>query len=113
MLQPEVRDALRDSLHTVQNEIRSGVIPSHARAVDNHRERWVTFCHSHYLNPFRFNLTDPFLIFQVFTTCYRSGEIAPRGQPIRAGTVDGGLCAVGQRFAHMGALAYVRQPLAT
>jgi hypothetical protein len=60
-------------------------------------------CRSHYPDPFLFDLANPVPILQVFATRYRSGEIAPRGQPVRAGTVDDALHAVGQGFAHMGA----------
>jgi hypothetical protein len=79
------------------------VIPSRARAAAKHWERWVTFCRSHYLDPFLFDLVDLVPILQVFVTRYRSGTIAPRGQPVRAGTVDDTLCGVGEGFARMGA----------
>jgi hypothetical protein len=57
---------------------------------------------THYLDPFLFDLADLVQILQVFATRYRSGEIAPRNQPVRAGTVDDALRAVGQGFVRMG-----------
>jgi hypothetical protein len=59
--------------------------------------------HSRYLNPFIFDLADPVPILKVFATHYRSGAIVPRGQLVRAGTVDDALHTVGQGFACMGA----------
>jgi hypothetical protein len=103
ILQPEARDAFSSSLRVFQDEIRSGVVPSRARAANRHWECWVTFCHEHYLNPFLFDMSDPVPVLQVFATRYRSGEIAPSGQPVRPGTVDDALRAVGQGFAHVGA----------
>jgi hypothetical protein len=51
-------------------------------------------------------MSDPVPFLQVFATRYRSGEIAPSSRPIRAGTVDDALRAVGQGFACMGANIY-------
>jgi hypothetical protein len=101
-MQPAARDAFRNNLHLVQDEILSGVVPSCARVADRHWERWVTFCHKQYIDLFLFDISDPVPVLQVFATHHRSGEITPSGQPTRAGTVDDALRTVGQGFARMG-----------
>jgi hypothetical protein len=98
-----VTDAFRNSLGTVQRQIRDGVVSTHSRAADNHCQRWETFCHQDSLDPFLLGLQDPVPALQVFAARYRSGEIAPGGQVIRYHTVEDALRAVGQGFASVGA----------
>jgi hypothetical protein len=101
-LQTNVADAFRDSLGTVQRQIRAGVISTRARAADHHWQRWETFCHQHSLDPFLLGLQDTVPALQVFAARYRSGEIAPGGQAVRSRTVEDALRVVGQGFASVG-----------
>jgi hypothetical protein len=102
-LPTNVTDAFRNNLGAVQRQIRSGVVPTCARAADHHWQRGTTFCHQHSLDPFFLGLQDPVPPLQVFATRYRSGEIAPGGQAVRSRTVEDALRAVGQGFASVGA----------
>jgi hypothetical protein len=103
ILHPSYRDALRNSLGLVQQQIAAGVVPSRERAAENHWARWETFCEQHSLDPFLFKLEDPVPMLQVFAARYRTGKIAPRGNPVRSLTVEDALRAVGQGFARLGA----------
>jgi hypothetical protein len=86
----------------VQQQIAAGVVPSRERAAENHWSRWETFCEQHSLDPFLFELEDPVPMLQIFAARYRTGEIAPSGNPVRSRTVEDALRAVGQGFTRLG-----------
>ena len=99
-------DAFLRDLLTATNQVRSGVVPSRARAATGHWKRWLDFCDEVQIDPYlRTEDPDfdaiPFL--QVFATRYRSGIIAPRGKAVRARTVEDALRAVAQEMATVGA----------
>jgi hypothetical protein len=64
---------------------------------------WEKFTLESNLDPFLRNCSDPVPIVQVFAQRYRDGRIAPKGNPVRSGTVEDAVRAVGQAFTHLGA----------
>jgi hypothetical protein len=96
-------NALRADLSLVQHTIRTGVVSSRATAADNHWTRWTNFCIANQLDPLLCNVADPIPFLQIWGARYRDGRAAPSGQPVRAGTVEDALRAVGQTFASLGA----------
>jgi hypothetical protein len=54
------------------------------------------------LDPFLRNCSDSVPIIQVLAQRYRDGRIAPKGNPVRSGTVEDAVRAVGQAFTHLG-----------
>jgi hypothetical protein len=65
---------------------------------------WEKFTLESNLDPFLRTCFDPVPIIQVFAQRYRDGRIAPKGNPVRSGTVEDAVRAVGQAFTHLGAL---------
>lgn len=63
----------------------------------------MEFCADHGLDPFDLQGFDPVPFLQVFAARYRDGRIAPRGKPVRSGTVSEALRNVGQAYKSMGA----------
>ena len=49
------------------------------------------------------DVDDPISIIQVFAERWRTGKIAPRGEPVRSRTVENALRAIGQTMASVGA----------
>ena len=97
-------------LGLVQEAIRAGVVSSRAKAADRHLDRWVDFCGSLHVDPWLHEIVDPVPLLQVFGARYRDGRIAPSGRPVKAGTVEDAMRAVGQAFARLGTQIYERTP---
>jgi hypothetical protein len=98
----DFRRDVRASKKTVQ----AGVVPSSARAAENHWIRWEEFCGELGLDPRlqgEVESEDPIVLLQVFAHRYRDGRIAPSGEPVRARTVEDAVRAIGQTFATLGA----------
>ena len=49
------------------------------------------------------DVDDPISIIQVFAERWRTGKIAPLGEPVRSRTVENALRAIGQTMASVGA----------
>jgi hypothetical protein len=95
-------DAFLADFGLIQQTIRSGIVSSRATAADNHWTRWTTFCLDNRLDPLLRNVPDPVPFLQIWGARYRDGRAAPSGQPVRSGTVEDAMRAVGQTFASMG-----------
>jgi hypothetical protein len=97
------RDDFFCDLGLAQLASRHGVVSSRANSTDNTWRLWTKFCAALVVDPLlQSNVTDPVHL-QVFAHRYRTGEIAPRGQPVKSRTVEGAIRAVGQTLAGMGA----------
>ena len=99
---PGAANEFHADIGLVWEATRAGVVPSHARAADRHCTLWTTFCSSIKVDPWLYEIADPIPLLQIFGARYRDGRIAPSGNPVRAGTVDDALRAIGQAFASVG-----------
>jgi hypothetical protein len=81
---------------------RSGVVPSRAQSRDANWVRWLQYCEDSNFDPTLQTSPDPIATLQVFAQRYRTGQIAPSGQPVRSRTVEAALRAIGQTLASMG-----------
>jgi hypothetical protein len=95
-------NALLTDLGTVDDRIRSGVTAQRAKAMENHWTRWYGFCLDLGFDPYLRHWEDPVPLLQVFGERYRDGRRAPRGNAVRARTVEDALRAKGQMFARPG-----------
>src|SRR6476620_10313747 len=102
-LSPAAANALRDDCRLVNEAFHSGVVSARTRTARNHWSIWVTYCRTYHLDPLLPHCTDPIPYLQVFAQQWRSGKLAPRGQPVQCGSVDEALRSVGQTFASLGA----------
>lgn len=102
-LSPSAANALRTDCLLVDEAVQSGVVSARTRTARNHWSIWVTYCHTYHLDPLLPNCTDPIPYLQVFAQQWRSGKLAPCGNPVRRGSVDEALRSVGQTFASLGA----------
>jgi hypothetical protein len=100
----ERRDSFYGNLGAAQEAARAGVISQTATSNDEHWNRWTEFCSDLVVDPFLSGVVDPVHLLQVFANKYRTGEIAPRGKPVKSRTVEGALRAVGQTFTSLGSL---------
>ena len=95
LMHPKLRDAFSRDLGIAQQAVPAGVVDKRSRAADNHWAHWVEFCEAHAVDPWFAKGDDPIPYLQVFATRYRDGRIAPRGKPVRSGTVSDALRAIG------------------
>jgi len=98
-----IANAFRRDLKLAQEAVRAGVVPSRAKAADNHWNRWALFCISLHIDPSLEGVLEPIDILQVYAHRYRTGELAPSGRPVKSRTVEDSLRAVGQAFTSVGA----------
>ena len=82
---------------------RAGTVPARTRSKDNAWLRWCDYCDELGVDPMLDDVVDPVAIIQVFASRWRSGQIAPRGEPVRSRTVENALRAIGQTMASVGA----------
>jgi hypothetical protein len=79
--------------------VRAGVVSSRANAADKTFGLWkTTFCQELGVDPWLqgpVERADPVLFLQVFVHRYRTGVIAPKGNPVRSRTVEDGLSVCG------------------
>ena len=104
-MDPLARDAFRGDLRLATEAVRARVVPSRARAATGHWKLWLTFCDSLRIDPYLQESVAgfdgiPFL--QVFAMRYRLGDIAPRGNAVRARTVEDALRSIAQEMAAVG-----------
>ena len=103
LVSPPPHNDFQFDLGLVSEAMRASVTPAHARRKNAHWNLWVTFCLSIPLDPYLKFVEDTVPYIQVFGQRYRDGRIAPRGQPVAAGTVSDAMRSVGQELARMGA----------
>jgi hypothetical protein len=53
-------------------------------------------------DPLLADIDDPMPLLQIFAARYRVGMLAPSTHAVKARTVEGALCAIGQMFASLG-----------
>jgi hypothetical protein len=104
-MDPLTRDAFRSDLRLATAAVRARVVPSRARAATGHWKLWLTFCDTLRIDPYLQETVAgfdgiPFL--QVFAMRYRLGHIAPRGNAVRARTVEDALRSIAQEMAAVG-----------
>ena len=102
-MHPEVRNAFSIDLGLAQEAVRTNVVAKRANSATGHWRLWVEFCTEHNVDPWFKQGEDPIPYLQVFALRYRDGRIAPRGKPVRSGTVSDALRSIGQAFQRMGA----------
>jgi hypothetical protein len=100
---PAARDAFLCDLRAAQAATRAGIVSSRATSNDNTWKIWADFCNDLLVDPWLTGNSDPILLLQVFAQRYRTGQLAPRGRPVKSRTVEGALRAVGQAFTGVGA----------
>ena len=100
---PEKRARFYDRLGTAKKAQRASVVPDRASKKDGHWDVWTQFCEDHSVDPFLSEVTDKLPFLEVFGAMLRSGEIAPRGNPIRSRSVEDYIRTVGEEIASMGA----------
>jgi hypothetical protein len=101
---PAARHAFFRDLGAAQTAAQTGIVSSQAASNNNAWVIWSRFCHDLTLDPWLTDEIDPILLLQVFAERYRTGELAPRGRPVKSRTVEGALRAVGQAFTSVGAM---------
>lgn len=101
-LPPTARDAFGFDYRAAMQAVRSGVVPSSALTRDTHWLRWQDYCSSLDIPPTLDNYPHTIAALQVFAHRYRTGVLAPSGQPVRARTVEAALRAIGQTLSSMG-----------
>jgi hypothetical protein len=102
---PAAQDSFRRELRLATEAVRARVIPSRARAATGHWKLWLEFCTQLRIDPYLQETVAnfdgiPFL--QVFALRYRLGDIAPRGNAVRARTVEDAVRSVAQEMAVVG-----------
>jgi hypothetical protein len=81
----------------------AGIVSSWAVSNNAAWLSWERFCNKLTVDPWLTDNIDPILLLQAFAEHYRTGDIAPRQQPVESRTVEGALRSVGQIFAAVGA----------
>ena len=102
-MHPQVRSEFTRDLGAAQAAVRAGVVDQRTRNANSHWLLWVDFCAECSVDPWFHDGQDPIPYLQVFAARYRDGRLAPRGQPVRSGTVSDALRSVGQAFQSVGA----------
>jgi len=94
----------RRDLGSAHETIMQGVSPGRASSAAGAWALWVDFTSDLGLDPFLQAFQDKIPFLQVFAQRLRSGELAPKGNPIRARTVEDYLRHVAQTYLRVGAL---------
>ena len=92
----------RDSLRLATETVRKGVCSSRARSTCGHWNIWEEFCHELGLDPLLEAFVDKVPILQVFLLRVRTGELAAKGDPVRARTSEDYLRSVAQTHLSLG-----------
>ena len=100
-MQPAEADEFESDLGIVEEAMCNAVTTGYAARKTSHCVLWCTFCNSHHINSFLWNLSDPVNYLQVFATRYRDSIISPSGRPVRAKAVSDVLLSVAQKFTRM------------
>ena len=85
--------------------MRARVSPQRDRSAQAAWRLWATFCTDLGVSPHLCDTPrDKIPILQLFAHRYRTGALAPAGQPVRSRTVEDAIRGVGQAFTGVGAL---------
>jgi hypothetical protein len=95
---------LHDELGAIKAAASKEISSSRAGSNDATWNIWSEFCHDLACDPFLQDIADPLPLLQIFAACYRVGTLAPSHSQVKARTVEGALCAVGQTFTSLGYL---------
>jgi hypothetical protein len=71
-------------------------------SVDSTWQLWHDFCTALHQDAYLQTHEDPIPLLCIFARRYRSGEIAPKGAPVRSRMVENALRAIGQTLATLG-----------
>lgn len=96
--------AFHHDYRLAQEKVQAGVVSSRSSAANSHWDIWSTFCLTLTVDPLLSSVLDPVVLLQVFAQRYRTGQIAPRGQPVRSRTVEDAVRSIGQTFSSMGTI---------
>ena len=102
-MSPETRDAFRADYGLAMQAVRAGTVPARTRSKDNTWIRWCDYCEELGFDPMLDEVADAIPLLQVFASRWRTGQIAPLGEPVRSRTVESALRAIGQTMASVGA----------
>lgn len=103
IMHPAIRNEFSRDLGLVQAAVRAGVVEQRSNTADRQWQLWLDFCATLSVDPWFREGHDPVPYLQVFAARYRDGRIAPRGKPVRSGTVEGALRSIGQTYKGVGA----------
>ena len=100
---PSCHHDIRRDWRTLASTTRSRLSPHRTAAQDAAWRLWTTFCQGIHVDPVLPSVRDrlPFLL--LFAQRYRTGQLSPRGLPVRSRTVEDAVQAVGQAFTGLGA----------
>ena len=101
-LDPDVAGRFRSTLRAAQKTVAKGVSSGRAKSTITSWEKWRDFTSELGLDPFLETFGDKVPVLQVFIERVRSGELASKGNPIRARSVEDYLRGVAQTFLSMG-----------
>ena len=102
-MSPEARDAFRIDHGLAMQAFCAGTVPTRTRSRDNTWIRWCNYCDELGVDPMLDNVVDAIPFLQVFASRWRTGQIAPLGEPVRSRTVEDALRSIGQTMASVGA----------
>lgn len=97
------RNEFAADLRIAREEARRGVVVSRTKAADKTWAIWTQFCADLHWDPLLTEVEDPIPIFMVYARRVRDGRASKSGKPVKHGTVDEELRAVGQTMALLGA----------
>ena len=100
---PTARDEFRADFSLAMQAVRAGTVPARTRSKDNTWVRWCDYCEELEIDPMLDEVVDAIPVFQVYAAHWRTGKIAPLGNPVRSRTVESALRAIGQTMASVGA----------
>jgi hypothetical protein len=101
---PNTIHVFHNDYRLAQEKFQAGVVSSRFNPANSHWDIWSTFCLSLAVDHLLSGILDPIVLLQVFAQRYRTGKIAPRGQPVRFRTVEDAIRSVGQTFSSMGTI---------
>ena len=101
-MDPLAAHHLRRDFCTAQETVRKGVSAGRATSTKTGWNKWVKFTASLGLDPYLETFEDKVPLLQIFAQRVRTGELAAKGDPIRARSVEDYVRFVGQTFASVG-----------
>ena len=98
---PESKDALRADVRLIRHAIFNGASSSRAKLNTTAWRVWCKFCATINLDPSLQHITDKVFYLCLFALHYRTGQIAPKGNPVKTRCAEDAVRQVGQTFAQL------------
>ena len=102
VMSPATRALLRRDIGALGPQVAAGVCHSRQRNASTTWSVWCQFCSDLHLDPGLSSVRDPVPYLLLFANRWRDGRLAPKGQPVRARSVEDAIRHVGQAFAFLG-----------